>query len=262
MNKTIHFLAGLPRSGSTVLSSILNQNPEVFVTQTSPLLGLLLHNQEAFYKLEEVIANPISEQLTDISRCMIEGAWQHRQENIIIDKHRGWGKNMDASTKVFGKEIKIVATVRDLPSIMASWLTLIHKYPYKFDKKVLAQGYQPTDENRMGEMWFNMTKDCMESVVMARKTASNRLHLVDYDNLVKDPKKEIEKIEDFLELPKWQYDFENIKEEPSDDLQAWGFPDLHKIRPNLKKTSRPAKEILGEELYNRFVEIEKQYEYR
>lgn len=262
MNKVFYFLSGLPRSGSTVLCSILNQNPQVFVTPTSPLLGLLLHNQDTFWKLEEVVANPIPEQLTNISRAMIYSAWEHRPEPIIIDKHRGWGKNMDAATKIFGKEIKIVATVRDLPSIMASWLTLIKKYPYEFDRKLSAKGYTPTDENRMGEMWFNMTKDCMESVMMAKQTASNRLLLVDYDDFVDNPQQQVERIEEFLELPSFKYDFNNIKEEPSDDLQAWGFPDLHKIRPTIGKISRHPKEVLGEDLYNRFREIESQYDYK
>lgn len=262
MNKKFHFLAGLPRSGSTVICSILNQNPEIFVTQTSPLLGLLLHNQEAFHKLEEVIANPIPEQLTNVSKGIIDGAWAHRPEKIIIDKHRGWGKNMNASTMVFGEEIKIVLTVRDLPSIMASWLTLIHKYPNQFDLKLTAKGYQATDENRMGEMWFNMTKDCMESVVMAKQTASNRLLLVDYDDFVENPKEQIKKIESFLELPAHNYSFDNIEQEVSDDFTAWGLPDLHKIRPEIKKTSKHPRDVLGDELYNRFIEIEKQYDYR
>jgi sulfotransferase len=262
MIKTFHFLSGLPRTGSTVLCSILNQNPKVYVTPTSPLLGLLLHNQEAFHKLEEVIANPIPEQLTNISRAMINSAWEHRSEEIIIDKHRGWGKNMNASTIVFGKEIKIVATVRDLPSIMASWLTLIRNYPYEFDKKLASKGLPATDENRMGEMWFNMTKDCMESVVAGRQTASNRLLLVDYDDFVVDPLKEIRRIESFLDLPSHDYDINNIKQEASDDLGAWGFPDLHKIRSSVNKTSKTAREVLGEDLYNRFVDIEKQYQYR
>lgn len=262
MKKKFHFLSGLPRSGSTVLSSILNQNPNVFVTPTSPLLGLLIANQDRFYKLEEVIANPIPEQLTNITRAMIDSAWEHRPEEIIIDKHRGWGKNMDASTILFGEEIKIVATVRDLPSIMASWLTLIHKYPFDFDKKLLQKQLEPTDENRMGEMWFNMTKDCMEAVVESKRTAGNRLLLIDYDDLVNDPKHEVKRIEEFLELPTYNYDFINIKEETSDDLKAWGFPDLHKIRPQVKKIAPHPKEVLGEELYNRFAEIEKQYDYR
>lgn len=200
--------------------------------------------------------------LTDVSRGIINSVWEHRPEKIIIDKHRGWGKNMTTSTKIFYEEIKVVATVRDLPSIMASWLTLIRKYPHNFDQYLLGKGYQPTDENRMGEMWFNMTRDCMESVCMARETAGNRLLLVDYDDFVNDPKKEVDRVTRFLDLPKHEYDFDNIQEQPSDDMKAWGFPDLHKIRTKISKTSKPAKDILGEELYNRFVEIEKQYNYR
>lgn len=261
MKKTFHFMIGLPRSGSTVLCSILNQNPYVYVTPTSPLLGLLNHNQETFWKLEEVIANPLFIQLENMSKGMINGAWEHRPEEIIIDKHRGWGKNMNATTKIFKKEIKVVATVRDLPSIMASWLTLIHKYPYDFDRKLIQRGYENTDENRMGEMWFNMTKDCMESLVMAYRTASNRLLLVDYDDFINDPKKEIDRVVNFLELPYHEYDLENIKQEPSDDFKAWGLPDLHKIRGSISKTSKHPKEILGDELYNRFVDLEKEYYY-
>lgn len=30
MKKTLHFLSGIPRSGSTVLAAILNQNPATF----------------------------------------------------------------------------------------------------------------------------------------------------------------------------------------------------------------------------------------
>ena len=37
MNKTYHFLAGLPRSGNTLLSAILNQNPDIYSTPLSPL---------------------------------------------------------------------------------------------------------------------------------------------------------------------------------------------------------------------------------
>lgn len=262
IEKTFHFLSGLPRSGSTVLCSILNQNPSVYVTPTSPLLGLLNCNQDSFWKMEEVIANPMFVQLENISKGMINGAWEHRPENIIIDKHRGWGKNMDASTKIFGREIKIVATVRDLPSIMASWLTLIRKYPHNFDQLLINKGILISDENRMNDMWFNMVKDTMEAVVAAKQTASNRLLLVDYDDFVNDPRKEVSRVVNFLELPPHEYDFDNIKEEASDDLAAWGFPDLHKIRPQVKKISKHPKEVLGEKLYNKFVEMEKQYEYR
>ena len=41
MKKQLHFLSGIPRSGSTVLAAILNQNPETHVSTTSGLVHAL-----------------------------------------------------------------------------------------------------------------------------------------------------------------------------------------------------------------------------
>ena len=43
---------------------------------------------------------------------------------------------------------------------MASWLTIIKNQNHtNFDSNLRAKGMLPTDENRMGEMWFNMVKE-------------------------------------------------------------------------------------------------------
>ena len=259
--KTFHFLSGLPRSGSTVLAAILNQNPEVYVTPTSPMLDLLVHNQDVWYKTPSVMANPISEQLTNVTRAMIDSMWEHRSESIIIDKNRGWGKNMPASTILFEKEIKVIATVRDLPSIMASWLTILHNNPNSYmDEKLRKYGVPVNDWWRMGEMWMNMVKDCMDAVQILKKDAANRLLLINYDDLINNPQDIISKVEQFLDLPRYTYDFNNIKSDTDDDdLVAWGLKGIHTIRPKLEKTSKDPKEILGEELYNRFKDIEDEY---
>lgn len=259
--KTFHFLSGLPRTGSTVLESLLNQNPDVYVTPTSPLLHLLNKNQEEFWNCPEVVANPFPDMLTNMSRGMIEGCWEHRPEPVIIDKHRGWGKNMPATTIVFGKEIKMIATIRDIPSIMASWLTLIRNQPNNFVKRtVVEKGFEPTEDNIMAEMWFGHVLDCVESVAMARKTASNRMLEINYDDFVNDPKKQLSRVEEFLELPSFNYDVNNIENNnQNNDYEAFGFNQLHTIRPKIEKIAKHPKDILGQSLYDRFVTLEKDY---
>ena len=42
MNKTFYFISGLPRSGSTLLSSILNQNPRFYSGPSSPVVSTML----------------------------------------------------------------------------------------------------------------------------------------------------------------------------------------------------------------------------
>ena len=48
MNKTFYFMAGLPRSGSTLLSSILNQNPRFYSGPSSPVLGAMFAVEQDF----------------------------------------------------------------------------------------------------------------------------------------------------------------------------------------------------------------------
>jgi sulfotransferase len=105
-----------------------------------------------------------------------------------------------------------------------------------------------------------MVKDCMEGSRQIRKDAPDQILIVKYDELMSSPKETLKRIESFLELPTFEYDFDNIENDTSDDdLVAWGFEGLHSIRPKLEKVSKDPKEILGEELFNRFIELEKQY---
>jgi len=261
-DKTYHFLSGLPRSGSTVLAAILNQNPSVYVTPTSPMLDLLIENQNAWHRLPSVKANPFPDQLTNITRAMIHSMWQHRPEPIIIDKNRGWGKNMPASTILFQKDIKVIATVRDLPSIMASWLTVIKMNPDNHVDQLIARNRIPVnDVTRMAEMWHNMVKDCMDALRQLKQDAGDRLLLISYDDLMQHPHEELARISSFLALPEHRYDLDDIRSDTNDDdLAAWGFDGMHRIRPRLAKTSLPPEQILGSALYEKFRELEKQYE--
>lgn len=259
--KTYHFLSGLPRSGSTVLASIINQNPKVYVTPTSPMLNVAVKMQEAWREDPTVQANYFEEQINNLTKAILPAFWQHRPEPIIIDKGRGWAKNMPNASALFGKKIKAIVVERDLPSIMASWLTLIKKQQNCYVDRVLMQrGYPATDENRMGEMWFNMVKDCMEGSRQIRKEAADQIIIVKYDELIEDPINTLKQIEHFLELPAFQYDFDHIENDTNDDdLTAWGFDGLHTINSKLKKVSKNPRDILGDELYDRFAKIEKQY---
>ena len=48
--KTYFFLSGLPRSGISLLGAILNQNPDIYVGATSPVLNLM-RNFADFYTI-------------------------------------------------------------------------------------------------------------------------------------------------------------------------------------------------------------------
>lgn len=262
-SKQFHFLTGLPRSGSTVLASILNQHPKVYVTPTSPLLDLLIANQNNWHNNPCVQANPFPEQLTNMTKAMIHAAWQHRDEEIIIDKSRSWMRNMPAANILFDKEMKAIVTVRDLPSIMASWLSLLHKNPNSaFDMECTNLFGCVSDEIRVKHMWNVMVKDCFVGLKQMLTEARNQCLIVNYDDLINYPKYELDRIHWFLgySLPKKYYDFENIQSDTQDDdLKAWGLQNMHTIRSSLKKTARNPIDILGSKLYYSLQELEHEF---
>jgi sulfotransferase len=254
--KTFFFLAGLPRSGSTVLASILNQNPNVYVTPTSPLLDLLFLNEQEWHKNPSVIANKFPEQLVNMSEAIINSTWQHIEKPIIIDKHRAWGRNLPAISQIFKIKPKLIITVRDISSIVASFIRLLNETsqsPHYIDKILLSRNLPTTHENRCKLLWQDFIHDTWDSLKTAYNYDKSSLLLVDYDDLVSSKQSTIESIYNFLELPQFSHDFENIKSETvDDDLLAWGIENLHTIRPSLSKTAKHPKEILGERIYNNF----------
>jgi sulfotransferase len=261
--KTYHFLTGLPRSGSTVLASILNQHPNVYVTPTSPLIDLLIANQNNWRSNPCVQANYFPEQLTNITKAMITAAWQHRPEEIIIDKSRGWMKNMLSANYLFDKKMKAIVTVRDLPSIMASWLTLLHKNPDSgFDKECEQIFGYVNDEIRVEYMWQTMVKDCFNGLETILREARDQCLVVRYDDLIDHPTYEIDRIHWFLgySLPKKYYDLDNIQNDTQDDdLKAWGLNGMHTIRPQLKKVAQDPKIVLGSKLYDILMDIQNEF---
>lgn len=256
INKDFYFISGLPRSGSTLLCSILNENKEFYATHTSPLLDLLYLNEVEWRQNPSVIANPIPEQIINISESIINGCWEHVPQNIIFDKHRAWGRNLPIIQQIFNKKPKVIITVRDIPSIIASFMRLLKESkqsPNYIDTILIERGKFLTDINRADLLWNNFIKDTWDSFNTAYQYDQSCLLLVDYDNLVSNPEHEINRVYDFLDLPKYNHTFNNIINDTVDnDLEAWGLEGLHTIRPELKKTCKPAIEVLGENIFNKY----------
>jgi hypothetical protein len=82
------------------------------------------------------------------------------------------------------------------------------------------------------------------------------VHLVEYNQLISNPQKELNKIYEFLEVNPQDNNFNEIENACGEQKdEAWGLKDLHTIRPNLSKISQNPIEVIGEEnvkLYSKF----------
>ena len=127
MNKTLHFLSGLPRSGSTVLAAILNQNPVTHVSTTSGLVHAL-DSLANIWGLDKLLGDndPKRERLAQTMRGVINSFYEDIPENIIIDKARTWPLThiLSAMNQVLKRKPKIIATVRSAPDCAASFVRI------------------------------------------------------------------------------------------------------------------------------------------
>lgn len=258
-NRKYYFLSGLPRSGSTVLASILSQNPEIYVSPTSPLVGLMNGTNKIWNDADQVAAYYSDAHYSSIMKGIVDNLYFDIKKPIIIDKNRAWPNphNISLLRRTFGTEPLIICTVRDIPDILASFIKLIRRSPLSLsfiDKELIKMGWDLNDENRI--KWL-MTNDghVFQSWYVLREGFNKDLKnllLVEYEDLVQKPLYVLNRIYNFLELSLVDHNFENIENKVQENDNIYSLPGMHTIRPKLEKDRVEAVNILGERLYDMY----------
>ena len=131
MNKKYYFMAGLPRAGSTLLSSLLNQNPNLYSGPSSPVLGAMYTIHEHFLTNELYTGFPIPDSVNKIIGSLIDDWYYDVKEPIVIDKNRAWTARVPFIEGYIQQDAKIVVPVRRVDEILTSILTMIHRNPFE-----------------------------------------------------------------------------------------------------------------------------------
>ena len=229
----LFFLSGLPRSGSTVLAAILNQHLDVRVTPTSGLIDVL---GAVVFAWE---GNPAMKTRGEagVIRHLQAIVADECQDSIVVDKSRGWPAVTIMSTmaKVLGEPPKIVATVRNVPDCAASFVRVAKPDDLKgFLRSSALISHLQTAYITLAEGFAD---------------APENFCIVDYDDMIDNPQKELDRVLSFLSLDPYKGDFENIDGDSvaEDDDEVWKVPGLHDIKPKLERQhSEDAKAILGD----------------
>lgn len=250
MNK-LFFLSGLPRSGSTLLGSILSQHPEIQVTPTSPLSDLLCLTDENFTKFDVQYTYDKENITKNIYSSILNNFYSHIEKPYVIDKHRAWPRNVFPLKKFLSYTPKIIATNRRISEVVTSYISLIEKNKTEnnfVDQMLMSQGKTISIDNRVECLWRDYISDPYQSMVYGLKNYSENIHIVDYNEFIENPQEELNKIYFFLEIDGYSHNFDNIYNWCKEDKDAaWGIEGLHDIRPKLGRTNRPPEEVIGEE---------------
>ena len=268
--KKYHFMGGLPRSGSTLLSSILNQNPRFESGSSSPVLPMMHTMIDHLWNNELYHAYPKPQQASQITSNIIHQWYSDSTAQIVFDKNRAWPARLDLIRGYLNiKNPKIICPVRDIDEILTSFISMIRRNPFQegqtkinfIDEQLVKSNISLTDENRcahiaeaQGGILFEAWNAMIEGINQGN---GQYMYFVDYNDLISNPEETLEGIYEFLEEDPYEHDFSNIfnKHEES-DLNTYGLGDMHKVRKELKKISPDPKDILPESILGRYKQME------
>ena len=207
-NKKIFFLAGFPRAGNTLLTSILNQNPDVCCTPNSITLEIM---KDLFLlKSTDIFQNfPDEQSLNNIMDEVYNLYYKNWNYKYIIDRGpAGTISNLMLLKKHFKQEIKVVFLVRPILEVLASWISWSMKTPDSFIRKF---SNNPTDAchmlmNKDGQIVKELL--CMQNLLKPE----NKHHVlfIDYKDIISKPGPTLKEIYKFLGIPLFKHRFVNL----------------------------------------------------
>ena len=264
MDKTYYFLAGLPRSGNTLLSSILNQNPNIYSSPLSPLLDLMWEYSKSYNYLNSIKRNEENKDRgSELLSSFSDTFYKDVKKPIIIDRQKDWGTpaNLDLIKKYITKTPKIIVTVRDILEILASFISLNSDRLKKdaMNNNAFVNIYRST-EDCISEYLMQTNGEIDKALVSIASAFSlenkDIFHIVEYNDLVLRPQETMSGIYKFLELPDYKHDFDNIKKIESDNDISLAYPEnLHHVRKSLSKSSTSI-DILSDYIKHKYSNME------
>lgn len=242
------FMAGFPRAGSTLLANILAQNPKLFPTPTSGLVGSVLAIRDNWRANDIYKSNGeefIYPKIRTMIKNMIIGYYEEQVLNgqIPIDKNRSWAGDLDFLDEIFGCKVKLIYPIRHIGDCVISMEKMNRKSTLNnhgdngnFINEQTTVGRAENflkDDGVFGQPIINLRE-------MMYRGYRDRIVFVPYNDMLTYPTETFNRIYDELGLPRYEHDFENIKQVLFEQDMHHGFAPhtLHSIREGKLETPR------------------------
>ena len=252
-NQTIFFQSSMPRAGSTLFQNIVGQNPKFYTTPTSGLADLVLESSKYFetepiFRFTDINLNQNS--FYNFISFGMHGYYNKvTNKPFILDKGKAWIFNKFILNKI-NPNFKIICLVRDLRYIISS-----------FEKKIqksLFKGFHVFNDNSQTDIYSRVSKyftnaplypflSYLKDIIILNQTTN--ILFLKYEDLCSVPSKELDKFYSFLNLPKYQHNFQNITQITNeiDNFNDWAD---HTIQPNIQPPNYHFTEYLPQDILN------------
>ena len=263
MKKTYHFMAGLPRSGSTVLSALLNQNPELYSSPQTDVLGVLYEVESKIPTYESYRAKLMHQNFASVMYSMTDSFYAPIEKPVVIDKNRGWGTpyNWDNLSLYVNPDGKVILTMRPILEVLASFIKITQKtqkatgsLPY-LNQNLWVTSYRDTVDAQVDHLMManGEIERAIFSVANLLANHRDKVYVVWFDNLLDSPQATMDGIYDFLGLDRFEHNFNNIKAvDNHDDLAGYGMLGLHDVNKKLARPKTDPSELLSDYVVQKY----------
>jgi sulfotransferase len=251
MIKKIFYNSSLPRAGSTLIQNILGQNPEFHTTPTSGIFELLTQARTYFSNGLEFKAQdqPTMEKgFKGYLKGAIYGFYNSITEKpYVFEKSRGWGMEYRFINE-FDPNPKIICMIRDIRAIYASLEKKYRNNPLvetnvanwgdltgtTTDKRIVTWSNNPPIGPSMDRLYQVLVDGTHQNILFIK-----------FEELCLNPEKEMRRVYDYLELPYFEHDFNNVQQVTHEDDRWFGIFGDHIIRGKVEPVKDDFREVLG-----------------
>lgn len=249
--RRLHVITGLPKSGSTLLCNICNQNPTFFAGSTSVLTKILGAVSQVISTSDEVKSDLIADPEGTESRsretlqAVVLAHYARKEKEVVFDKSRAWPALSLLLRDLFAGS-KMLVCVRDLRDIAASVERTHRKNP--------AHDLFP-EATLQTRLELLLSNDGMVGSVIPRildlvDRKLDNVHFVKYAELTSNPKRTMADIYEFLGEPVFEHDFDNVPSVATDADGMYMNKHPHQTRPKVEPNTAHWSDVMSAEMAN------------
>jgi len=226
-------LSGLPRTGSTLLSAILSQNPNIHAEGNSAVCQLMWVMHKSCEVSEQLKASQRYQDQDVLVSAIPKLYYRNTKAEYIVDKCRSWTLylNTEMIKRYITKNPKIIVMTRPVDEILDSVLRLYKDNNVVVDKDFIAKKlFEPGSEPLMRSL---------DGVKYAQKNNNGEFLFIEYSDLIADPKETIESIYKFCDIESFKHNFQKIINKHPEDDDLYGLKNIHKVYSSIRQKVQP-----------------------
>ena len=235
-----HTISGMPRSGSTLLCNVMNQNPKFFASSTSNLPMMIKSisntwsNSIETKSLLDKFPEQTKKRMKNTLYGIVDSWYSHKSDKVVFDKSRAWTRQNQQLQK-FSPDTKIIICVRDLREIFASVIKHSRDSALMDD---CSENQSTMFQNQFDEK--GIIGAPLVNVVDMLRTQPDNVYIWKYEEFVKNPKKIMLEVYEFIGEDYFEHNFKNVKNVSTerDGFYLGKFPHEGSGKVELQETSK------------------------